>query len=226
MERAWIRNCAGAFLVSIVFFSGGVFACMEMGHAPHGAKTRLSKKHAGAQPFATFHLLDRQLSVLGQQSAVLQKMVSAPQPGDLKTSPPAWRSTARQMDETARTIEKLALRLQRRYRGKPFGRRQFRRLRAGAASVQAALKTVRSADTPVRAATAASDVDKRIVALGLRYNAITAGYAALHCAPGEWTCCEPKKQAEGATPDACRWLCTKQARACRGFVGIRAAGQK
>jgi hypothetical protein len=226
MERAWIRNCTCALLVSIVFFSGGAFACMETGDAPLAAKKRSPKKHAAAEPFATFHLLDRQLSVLGQQSAALQKMVSAPQPGNLKTSAPPWRSTARQMDQTVRTIEKLALRLQRRYRRRPFGRRQFRRLRTSAASVQAALKTVRSADIPTRAATAASEVDKRIVALGLQYNAITGGYAALHCAPGEWTCCEPKKQAEGTTPDACRWLCTKQARACRGFVGIRAAGQK
>jgi hypothetical protein len=225
MARVCNRNFARALLISMVIFTSGAFACMEMGHASRGPKTRSPKTHSGTEPFATFHLLDRQLSVLGQQSAALRKAVSSPQPGNL-TSTPAWRSTARQMDQTVAAIEKLALRLQRRYRGKRFATRQFRRLQARAASVQAALKTVRSAESPVRAGTAASEVNKRVMALDLQYNAITGGYAALHCAPGEWTCCEPKRQAEAAGADACRWLCTKQARFCRGFVGARAAGKK
>jgi hypothetical protein len=171
-------------------------------------------------------LLDRQLSVLGRQSATLQKTASSPPPVSAKTARPAWRSASRKMSQTIAGIEKLALRLQRRYRGNPFGRRLFGRLRARAASVQSALRVVRSADNPARARAAASEVDDRIVALGLQYNAITGGYAALHCKSGEWACCEPKRQGEASSPDACRWLCTQQAKRCRGFVGLRAVGQK
>ena len=188
-------------------------------------RPRVSKAHAGTEPFATFHLLDRQLSLLGRQSAVLQKTVSSPQPGNSKAAK-TWRKAATDMGQTVNRIQKLAHSLQRRYRGKPFARRLFGRLSARAASVQSALRIVRSADSPVRASTAASKVDKGIVALGLEYNAITGGYAALHCAPGEWTCCEPKRQGEASSPDACRWLCTKKAQRCRGFVGLRAAEQK
>jgi hypothetical protein len=220
MERVWNRNCARALLVSIAIFTCDAFASMEMD------RPRVSKTHAGAEPFATFHLLDRQLSVLGQQSATLQKTVGSPQRGSAKTDSPTWRSAARKMSQTVTAIEKLALRLQRRYRGKPFGRRLFGRLHARAASVQSALRVVRSADNPARARAAAAEVDNRIVALGLQYNAITGGYAALHCAHGEWTCCEPKRQGEASSPDACRWLCTQQAQRCRGFAGLRAAGQK
>jgi hypothetical protein len=221
MESVWNRNCARALLVSIAIFSCGAFAAVVMGHQRRAPKTR-----TGSEPFATFHLLDRQLSILGQQSAALQKTVSSPQRGNLKTARPAWSSAARKMGQTVAAFKKLALRLQRRYRGKPFATRLFGRLQARAASVQSALKMVKSADSPARARTAASEVDKRIVALDLQYNAITGGYAALHCAPDEWTCCDPKRQGEAPPPDACRWLCTKQAQRCRGFVGPRAAGRK
>jgi hypothetical protein len=220
MERVSNRNCARVLLVSIAIFTCDAFSSMVMD------RPRVPKTHADSEPFATFHLLDRQLSVLGQQSAALQKTVNSPQPGSAKTARPAWRSTAQKMSQTVAAIEKLALRMQRRYRRKQFATRLFGRLHARAASVQSALKIVRSADNPARARAAALEVDNRIVALGLQYNAITGGYAALHCAHGEWTCCEPKRQGEASSPDACRWLCTQQAQRCRGFVGPRAAGQK
>src|SRR4051794_6334076 len=167
MKRPWNSNYAHALLVWLSVFSCGSYASTVMDRPP------VPEAHAGTEPFTTFHLLDRQLSVLGRQSAVLQKTVSSPQPGKLKTAKPAWRKAATDMGQTVNTIEKLAYSLQRRYRGKPFARRLFGRLSARAASVQSALRVVRSADSPVRASTAASKVDKRIVALGLEYNAIT-----------------------------------------------------
>ncbi len=186
---------------------------------------RTAKRVAAAEPFASFHLLDRQLSVLGRQSAALQKTVRSPQVASANPGP-AWRSAARHMGQTVAAIERLALRLRRRYRGKPFATRLFGRLRTRATSVQSALKVVRSADSPGRAGPAALEVDNRIVALGLQYNAIIGGYAALQCTPGEWTCCEPKRQSGPARADACRWTCRKQANRCRGFVGARAARRK
>src|ERR1051326_1772291 len=133
MERVWNHKCAGLLLVSIALFSCGAFASMMMDH-----KLRASKTRAGAEPFATFHMLDRQLSVLGQQSPALQKTITSPKPADMKAARPAWSGVARQMGQTVAAIEKLALRMQRRYRGKPYGIRLFRRLRARAASVQSA----------------------------------------------------------------------------------------
>jgi hypothetical protein len=219
MKRAWNSNYVYALLIWLSVFSCGLYASTLMDGS------RASKTHAGSEPFATFHLLDRQLSLLGRQSAVLQKTVSSPEHGNSNAAK-TWRKAATDMGQTVNTIRKLAYSLQRRYRGKPFARRLFGRLSAHAASLQSALRVVRSADSPDRARAAASEVDKGIVSLSLQYNAITGGYAALHCAPGEWTCCEPKQQSEASSPDACRWLCTKKAQRCRGFVGPRAAGQK
>jgi hypothetical protein len=218
MKRVWNGNCVCVLLVCVALFLCGAFASTLMKH-------RRTGKRVAAEPFATFHLLDRQLSVLGQQSAALQKTVRSAQVANAK-SDPAWRAPAGHMSRTVVAIERLALRLRRRYRGKPFANRLFGRLRARAVSVQSPLKAVRSADTPARANAAASEVDKRIVALGLQYNAITGGYAALQCAPGEWTCCEPKRQSEAARADACRWTCIKQTKSCRGFLGARAARGK
>jgi hypothetical protein len=219
MGRNSNRNRARVLLLSITFFVCGALASTLMDHR------RTAKRVAAAEPFATFHVLDRQLSILGKQSAALQKAIRSPQVANAKAER-AWRSAAGHMGETVGAIERLALRLRRRYRAKPFGARLFGRLRARAASVQSALKVVRSADSPAGASPAALEVDKRIVALGLQYNAITGGYAALQCAPGEWTCCEPKRQSGAARADACRWTCTKQATRCRGFVGARAARRR
>lgn len=219
MSSVWNCNCARALTVSIAFLSCG-FTSIVTG------QPRAPKARAAAEPFATFHLLDQQLSVLDQQSAALKATVSSSGLGNLKTARPAWRSAAGEMGQTVAAIDKLALRLKRRYRGKPFATRLFDRLRARASSVQSSLRIVRSADTATRAAAAASEADKRIVTLGLQFNAITGGYGALRCVSGEWTCCEPKRQGEAASPDACRWLCTKQAQRCRGFVGPRAATLK
>jgi hypothetical protein len=218
MERVRIRNGARVLLLSLSLLICGAPASTMMDH------WRTAKMGA-AEPFATFHLLDRQLSMLGQQSAALQKTVRSPQVASAKTGP-AWRSVARQMGETVATVERLVLRLRRRYRSKPFATRLFRHFLTRAASVRSALNAVSSADNTTRAGPAALEVDKRIVALGLEYNAITGGYAALKCAPGEWTCCEPKRGSGAAPADACRWTCRKHANRCGGFVGARAARQK
>lgn len=216
MQRNRHLSCLRVLLVSIVTVSCGAFPVMIVESA---------KRHTGAEPFTTFHRLDRQISVLGKQSAALQKTATAPQL-DQRGADPPWHSLAGQMGHTATIIDRLTLSLKHRYRKHAFATRLFGRLHKRTVSLKSSLRAVRSADTPDRASAAAATVDKRIVALGLQYNAITAGYAALQCSPGEWTCCEPKRQEKAEKPDACRWVCTKQAHSCRGFVGPRAATDK
>jgi hypothetical protein len=219
MDGRCNRKRVRALLVLMAIFSSGAAPSVTV-RGPRAARTR-----AAAEPFATFHLLDRHLSLLSQQSAALQKRVDPSPRGSAKSTQPVSHSDTRRMGQTVAAIDKLALRLKRRYRRKPFAVRLFGRLHARAAAVKSSLRTLNSASTPARAASASSNLDKRIVALGLQYNAISGGYAALQCAPGEWTCCEPRRQQEGKPPDACRWVCTKQTASCRGFVGAR-AGQK
>lgn len=215
MSRLWNCNCGRALLVAIAVLSCGFTSMLT-------AQARPQKARAAAEPFATFHLLDRQLSELESQSAALRKTVDPPQTGNVNSARLARRKAVREMRQTLAKIRKMSLTLRRRYRRKAFAARLFRRLQARAASVEAGLKMLSSARTPDRAHTAASEVDKRIVTLGLQYNAITAGYAALSCAPGQWTCCEPKPKRKAGS-EACRWICTKQVQSCRGFAGPRAA---
>lgn len=210
------RKHARALLVFLAIVQSSIFAIMVVrGHA------WASKSRVGGEPFATFRLLDRHLTVLSQQSAGLQKMLKS-SPRHNSKAATAMRSTAANMRGTATAIQNLAVRLGRRYQSKPFGRLLFSRLRARAIAVKRVLSLVRSADTPVHARTAASKLDERIVELDMQYNAITAGYAALRCTPGEWTCCEPRRQGDAGQANACRWMCTRQAQHCRGFVGFRA----
>jgi hypothetical protein len=215
MSRLWNCNCGRALLASIAVLSCGFPSMLT-------AQARPPKARAAAEPFATFHLLDRQLSVLEVQSAALRKTLDSPQTGNVNSARRARSKAVREMRQTLAKIRKMSLRLRRRYRRKAFAARLFGRLQARAVSVEAGLKMLISARRPDRARTAASEVDRRIVTLGLQYNAITGGYAALSCTPGQWTCCEPKPQGEAAS-EACRWICTKQVQSCRGFAGPRAA---
>jgi hypothetical protein len=213
MDGRCSRKRVRALLVLTAIFTSGASTSMTV-RDPPAART-----HASAEPFATFHLLDRHLSVLGRQSAALQKGINPSQGASEKTAQPVWHGEAKRMRHTVASIDKLALRLKRRYRSKPFAVRLFGRLHMRTAAVKSSLRTLNSARTRARAAGASSDLDKRIVALDLQYNAISGGYAALQCAPGEWTCCEPRRQREGTPPDACRWVCTRRAQSCRGFMG-------
>lgn len=212
MEGMWKNTCRALLCAVIICGASGSISTHAQSHA--------SKSRAGAEPFATFHLIDRRLSALGEESARLQQEIRSAR--NVKDSRPIWHKTAARMARNVVSIQEFALRLQRRYRNKAFAVRLFRRLRARAGSVASAVKIVRSTQSRARASSAALTVEKRITALGLQYNAITAGYAALQCAPGEWACCEPRPQSQTGPPDACRWLCTKEPPRCRGFVGARA----
>src|SRR5689334_1463351 len=102
INMEWIPHPRGirVLLVSIFTISCGAFPLMIVE----------SPRQHRAEPFTTFHRLDRQISVLGKQSAALQKTATASQP-EHKGADPPWDSVARQMGHTATTIDKLALSL-------------------------------------------------------------------------------------------------------------------
>jgi lipid-binding SYLF domain-containing protein len=188
----------------------------------HPANRRVhvpAKSRGSDEPFATFHLIDRQMSALQEQSSALQKMLVARHDG--KTAPMPQRST-RQMRTSVAAIEKLTLRLRARYHSRPYAQRLFRRLQTRADRVSSALRGVMKAGKNSTALAATREVDRRIVALSLQYAAVSGGYGALHCEAGESSCCEPKRSESGARQgpaDACRWMCTPKKSACRGFLG-------
>ena len=187
---------------------------------PANGRARVPAKSRGSdEPFATFHLIDRQISALQEQSSALKEKLAAPHSGNIA---PMLQLSTRQMRISVAGIEKLVLRLRTRYRNRPFAERLFRRLQTRADGVNSALRGVLKANKIAMAQKATREVDRRIVALSLQYAAVSGGYGALHCEAGESSCCEPKRSESGShrgPADACRWMCTPKKSACRGFLG-------
>ena len=174
---------------------------------------------ASDEPFATFHLMDQQMSALQEQSSALRAKLAALHVGKIA---PVLLSPTKQMRASAAGIERLTLRLRARYQRRPHAERLLRRLQACADELHTAVQRLSRTGTVAEARTAARVVDRRIVAITLQYAAVSGGYGALRCEVGESSCCEPKWSNGGphkAPADACRWMCTPKKSACRGFLG-------
>ena len=178
-----------------------------------------ARPHGNDEPFTTFHLIDRQMSSLQEQSSALKEKLASPQERNLAGR---LQLSTTNMRTSLLRVEKLVLHLRTRYHKRPFTERLLRRLQTRADEVRFALRAVSRANDASTGQKAAREVDRRIIALSLQYAAISGGYGALHCEAGETSCCEPKKSEGGShkgTADACRWMCTPKASACRGFLG-------
>lgn len=93
-----------------------------------------------------------------------------------------------------------------------------------------ALRMVRSetrmarANTPAGVKSARRKFAADLLSFVLKFQAISGGYGALECAPGQWACCQPKslKQLGDASLQGCTWVCTERLRTCRaGCLGPR-----
>jgi len=178
-------------------------------------KTHRSPRHrstptAASEPGYSFALIDKQLTLLGQQqSALLQ--------GDSAARGDATRS----MRRTLARIERVALRVERLYqhRGEPYGRRMFRVLRIRASEVGSVVE--RSANQKSSMASASQQLNDRILALITQFQAASGGFTALRCEPGQFSCCKPKRKQDLRPGEslACRWICVKNASSCNGFRG-------
>jgi hypothetical protein len=66
-------------------------------------------------------------------------------------------------------------------------------------------------------------LDERIISLVVQFQAASGGYGATRCAPGAWTCCEPKRSKDSLQSEqvACMWGCVPSVESCTGFLGPR-----
>ncbi|HYD16807.1 MAG TPA: hypothetical protein VEB03_02275 [Candidatus Nanoarchaeia archaeon] len=180
------------------------------------------------EPFNSFRLLDRQLSMLDRQlSATKQSLLDA-RTGKVATvrerrNRQPWSAAVQDVHKTVASITSAAARLRTMYnhRRQPFAIRAFGDLEHGARLLGNAvreLNAARNADESLRALEAA---EKARVQLVLRYQAISGGYAAVHCNRDMWACCEPKNSSElKESPQACSWSCVRAPSVCKaGFLG-------
>ena len=179
------------------------------------------------EPFRSFSMLDAKLTLLTNQQDALKAAFNPVESGSGSIAAPSGRRTkaSRSMNFTAAEIGRIAGRLERLYGGRHrgFGVQMFRIMRIKAEEVQRGVNALATAQTRSALDVATKRLDKRIVSLVAQFQAASGGYGAARCAPGAWTCCEPKRSKDLLQSEqvACMWGCVPKAESCTGFLGPR-----
>ena len=129
------------------------------------------------------------------------------------------RATAASIRLSTRTLS-----ARERIRRSSYGRVAFRGLDRRAVAMNRSLRALATAKTAGQSRARLKGVSRAMIALVLHFQAVSGGYGALRCSPGDWTCCHPKPvQVKGRrTMKGCRWVCVEKAARCRsGCLGPR-----
>jgi hypothetical protein len=174
------------------------------------------------EPFQTFRAMDARLS------AVDVELTRAQQVAERTHQKKDWIEAARKARAAAISVDTLARRLRLRYRGphRPLANRLFRPLERSSALTARDIGRALTAKNPGAASRALRAASQERLAMVLHYQAVSGGYAALRCNPGQWACCEPKRleDPEPGVHAACSWRCTGTLAACHsGLPGPRSS---
>jgi hypothetical protein len=177
-----------------------------------------------AEPFRSLDLLDKKLSLLNTEQQSLQAS-GTKEEGKEGEGGQHRKQILRSMEKTTTSIENISLNLQRRYakQHKNFGTTAFRALHGKAHAVQQQIRRVEKAASEESYRQGTEELNRRVVALVVQFQAISGSHAALRCASREWACCEPK-QGKDLMPDeqkGCRWMCVQRKAKCTGLLGPR-----
>jgi hypothetical protein len=189
-------------------------------------RTPHNTKASSEEPFRSFRVLDAKLTLLTNQQDALKAAFNPVESGSGSTAPSGRRTQAsRSMNFTAAEIERIAGGLERLYEGRHqgFGVQMFRIMRIKAEEVKRGVNAVAKAQTRSALDLATKRLDEALVSLVVQFQAASGGYGAARCAPGGWTCCEPKRSKDLLQSEqvACMWGCVPRAESCTGFLGPR-----
>jgi len=202
-------------------------AVIALSTALVAASKQTPEKASSEEPFRSFRVLDDKLTLLTNQQNALKAALNPVESGSESTADPSGDRTkaCRSMNFTAAGIARIAGGLERLYKGRhqSFGVQMFRTMRIKAQGVRRDVNALAKAQTRSALDVATKRLDKRIVSLVAQFQAASGGYGAARCAPGAWTCCEPKRSKDLLQSEqvACMWGCVPKAESCTGFLGPR-----
>jgi hypothetical protein len=190
------------------------------------------KAEGPGEPFNSFRSLDAQLSVLDRQfTNVKSDGDSIAKIRNLKARRRAYTGlqrskTARELRSTVAAIQASthALSTRARVRKSRYGRITFRGLDRRAIAMKKSLAGWTVANTPRQSRTSLQSFSQAMISFVLQFQAVSGGYGALQCRPGDWTCCHPRDtRVRGvAGLNGCKWVCVEKAARCRsGCLGPR-----
>lgn len=165
------------------------------------------------EPFTSFRIIDKQLSLINGRSAALKP--TNPRQGRMRD--------IREIGTALRRIRQRSRRLNALYqaRHERFGAKVFRALDDKAGAASRALTSAQHARSDADSERAFGQFNKATIDLVLEFQAVSANYGANHCAARQWACCEPRKDPETnrGPAEGCQWTCVAKTRACTGFLG-------
>jgi len=190
------------------------------------------KVEGPGEPFNSFRSLDAQLAVLDRQfTGVKSDSDSIAKIRNLKKRRHAY--TALQRSKMARELRSTVAAIQAsthtlsagaRVRKSRYGRITFRRLDRRAVTMKRSLTGWTAAKTPRQSRTSLQQFSQAMIGFVLQFQAVSGGYGALQCSPGDWTCCHPRdtRIKGSAGLNGCKWVCVQKAARCRsGCLGPR-----
>jgi hypothetical protein len=174
------------------------------------------------EPFRSFGLLDRQLTVLQSQQHSLQIALAK---SESSTGQPPWAVAAGAIRKTAVSLEGITSHSQRLYRlrSRPYGVRLFRILQTRIENIRRGASAIESTPNRDVAKAGEQELNNQVLSLIVQFQAISGGYGATRCARRSWVCCEPKRRSDLAPGEeaACRWICVQRSQRCTGLLGPR-----
>jgi hypothetical protein len=192
----------------------------------------LADANKQGEPFNTFRSLDAKLSLLDAQFSQLRGEVEkVSKVHNRKRRAQSFKQlrnskNSRQIRSTVSSISTTVrgLASSKAMRKSRYGKTLMRALTRRATSMKRSLHEVMVATTSKQANTELRSFSTALLGFVLQFQALSGGYGALQCEPGEWTCCGRKKvRTTGrAALNGCMWLCVKRPKACRsGCLGPR-----
>lgn len=209
--------------VSLVIFTAHVSA--------NARKTRAPARPA-AQPFTNFRRIDSHLTTMDRDLKDLDARVN--QMNGLHARVQRQRAlTSFRRSATLRSLRSSSISLlaitqalevhygkQRQY----YGVRLFSSLHLQAMRMIRSETRMDTANSVMGVKSARRRFAADMLSFILKFQAISGGYGALECGPGQWACCQPKSDRHlgVSSIQGCTWVCAKSIHTCRsGCLGPR-----
>jgi hypothetical protein len=210
-----------ALSLFIVFFSGT---------AASSPRKRKTPARVAAQPFASFVRMDAQLTTIDRNLQELKARLNDTVQLQRRNRAVAFRSlrrsaSLRSLASSSASLKAITRNLELHFQRRRlrYGARIFGSLHREAVSMVRSDRQIARATSISSLRAAQGNYSKHLLAFILQFQAISGGYGALECGPGEWACCQPSLKRLGSSSlHGCTWLCTRKIQTCRsGCLGPR-----
>jgi hypothetical protein len=212
--------------------ASALLVCCAYTQAAGATKSAANKPRViHSEPFASFELIDARLTQISKVLPRLSADIPKARKSHAQATPvnSAMVQDVEELRSSVSSIQSTTRKLQAHYgeRRQKYGVLIFSQLARKSDNMQNGLSPISKAKSHESVQSALSGFSKAMLPFVLQFQAVSGGYRALHCQPGTWSCCRPRKITIGRDErfSGCKWDCTKRRARCRaGCLGPRMPG--